>query len=59
METHAPSIVATSEPTVPLDQLGDQIAELEAHLAAAAARLFDLIREFDARGGWANGCIVR
>jgi len=41
--------------TVGLDRLGDQIAELSAHLDAAAARLLDLIREFDARGGWGNG----
>src|SRR5499426_4303492 len=38
-----------------LDQLGDEIAELAAHLDAATARLLDLIREFDARGGWSNG----
>jgi len=38
-----------------LDQLGDEIAELSAHLDAAAARLLDLIREFDARGGWNTG----
>src|SRR5437870_13142081 len=38
-----------------LDQLGDEIAELAAHLDAATARLLDLIREFDARGGWGNG----
>jgi hypothetical protein len=38
-----------------LDRLGDQIAELSAHLDAATARLLDLIREFDARGGWNNG----
>src|SRR5205823_11175671 len=28
---------------------------LAAHLDAATARLLDLIREFDARGGWGNG----
>ncbi len=40
-----------------LDQLGDQIAELSAHLDAATARLLSLLREFDARGGWAEqGC---
>src|SRR3989449_8151936 len=39
-----------------LDQLGDEIAELSAHLDAATARLLDLIREFDARGGWNAGC---
>ena len=38
-----------------LDQLGDEIAELSAHLEAATARLLDLIREFDARDGWNNG----
>src|SRR5262245_14703261 len=38
-----------------LDRLGDEIAELSAHLDAATARLLDLIREFDARGGWNNG----
>ena len=38
-----------------LDRLGDEIAELSAHLDAASARLLDLIREFDARGGWNNG----
>ena len=38
-----------------LDRLGDEIAELAVHLEAATARLFALIREFDTRGGWANG----
>jgi hypothetical protein len=38
-----------------LDRLGDEIAELSVHLDAATARLLDLIREFDARGGWSNG----
>src|SRR2546425_8081753 len=38
-----------------LDRLGDEIAELSAHLDAATARLLDLIREFDTRGGWNNG----
>jgi len=38
-----------------LDQLGEEIAELSAHLDAATARLLDLIREFDAREGWSNG----
>jgi len=39
-----------------LDRLGDEIAELSAHLDAATARLLTLLREFDARGGWGNGC---
>src|SRR5881398_2161932 len=38
-----------------LDRLGDEIAELSAHLDAATARLLELIREFDARGGWNTG----
>ena len=38
-----------------LDRLGDEIAELSAHLDAATARLLDLIREFDARDGWNTG----
>ena len=38
-----------------LDRLGDEIAELSTHLDAATARLLDLIRDFDARGGWNNG----
>src|SRR5204863_4682051 len=44
-------VVSTAE----LDRLGDEIAELSAHLDAATARLLDLIREFDARDGWGNG----
>ena len=35
-----------------LQRLGDEIAELSAHLEVASARLLDMIREFDARGGW-------
>ena len=38
-----------------IDRLGDEIADLAAHLEAATARLLDLIREFDARAGWGNG----
>jgi hypothetical protein len=38
-----------------LQRLGDEIAELAAHLDAASARLLDLIRRFDAEGGWNNG----
>ena len=38
-----------------LDQLGDEIAEISAHLEAATAHLLDLLREFDARGGWSRG----
>ena len=46
---------ATNASTTELERLGDEIAELSAHLEAASARLLDLIREFDARGGWNKG----
>src|SRR5512144_2441059 len=55
MEIHSPDIPATLDPAAALDRLGDEIAELSAHPEAATARLLDLIREFDARGGWNNG----
>jgi len=55
MQIHSPDIPATPNPITELDRLGDEIAELSAHLEAAAARLLDLIRDFDARGGWNNG----
>ena len=38
-----------------LARLGDEIAALAAHLTAATARLLDLIRAFDAGGGWSHG----
>ena len=56
MEISALHIDATAEPVAEMDRLGDEIAELSAHLDAATARLLDLIREFDARGGWNHGC---
>src|SRR5438876_8648034 len=46
---------AALEPTAALDRLGDEIAELSAHLDAATAQLLELIREFNARGGWNTG----
>jgi len=55
MNINGPSFVPTHPSSVELERLGDQIAELSAHLDAATARLLDLIREFDARGGWGNG----
>jgi 5-methylcytosine-specific restriction endonuclease McrA len=48
-------VPAPPHPFADLDRLGDEIAELSAHLDAATARLFTLIREFDARGGWNSG----
>src|SRR2546427_252183 len=55
MEISSPEVQATHELVADLDRLGDEIAELSAHLEAATARLLDLIREFDAREGWGNG----
>ena len=62
MDNRPPDVPAPLQPSRPtpphleeLDRLGDQIAELSVHLEAATARLLTLIREFDARGGWANG----
>ena len=59
METRPPNFPTTFLPTPPriaeLDRLGDEIAELSAHLEAATARLLALIREFDTRGGWNTG----
>jgi hypothetical protein len=49
------TLVPTHPAVAELDRLGDEIAELSAHLDAATARLLTLIREFDARGGWNNG----
>ena len=50
-----PTLVVPTCSTDDLDRLGDEIAELSAHLDAATARLLDLIREFDAREGWSTG----
>lgn len=41
---HPPICVATDDRTAEPDRLGDEIAELAAHLDAATARLLDLIR---------------
>jgi hypothetical protein len=41
--------------TADLDQLGDELAALAAHLDAATGRFLALLREFDARGGWGSG----
>src|SRR3989449_6271534 len=51
----SPEVHATHELVADLDRLGDEIAELSAHLDAATAQLLDLIREFDAREGWNTG----
>jgi 5-methylcytosine-specific restriction endonuclease McrA len=55
MMIHLPTVFPTPHPAAELDRLGDEIAELSAHLDAATARLLELIRAFDARGGWNTG----
>src|SRR5437773_2226728 len=55
MHIHSSSVRAPQHPATELEQLGDEIAELSAHLDAATARLLELIRAFDARGGWNTG----
>src|SRR5881409_4478289 len=55
MHIHSSSVLAPQHRVSELDRLGDEIAELSAHLDAATARLLELIREFDARGGWNTG----
>ena len=55
MQIHSPTVVATSHRAAEVDRLGNEIAELSAHLDAATARLLELIRDFDARGGWNTG----
>ena len=55
MKILSSDIPALPRSAVELDRLGDEIAELSAHLEAATARLLELIREFDLRGGWNSG----
>src|SRR5437773_8422860 len=55
MEIRSPDLPVTLAPAAELDRLGDEIAELSAHLEAATGHLLALIREFDARGGWNTG----
>ena len=50
-------VVTPVGPAAELERLGNEIAELSAHLDAAIARLLDLIREFDAREGWNTGFV--
>src|SRR5438128_7611041 len=55
LQIHSPTTVPPQQSVSELDRLGDEIAELSAHLDAATARLLELIRAFDARGGWNTG----
>src|SRR3990172_7215435 len=55
MDIRLPTLVAAPDHVAALDRLGDEIAELSAPLDAATGHLLDLIRAFDARGGWNTG----
>jgi hypothetical protein len=55
MQIDSPITFPTPPRVAEFERLGDEIAELSAHLDAATARLLELIRAFDARGGWNNG----
>ena len=55
MRVDSPTLVATHHAVARLEQLGDEIAELAANLDAATARLLEMLRQFDDRGGWNNG----
>jgi hypothetical protein len=55
MDIRLPTLVAAPDHVAALDRLGDEIALLSAHLDAATARLLDLLRAFDAQGGWNTG----
>ena len=55
MNIDSPTVVVAQYDAADLDKLGDEIAELSAHLDAATAHLLTLIREFDARAGWNSG----
>src|SRR6202040_1497016 len=55
MAMQLPTLVPTPATVAALERLGDEIAELSAHLDAATARLLALTRDFDARGGWNTG----
>src|SRR6186997_251699 len=55
MSTTSSALLPSPPRVFELDRLGDEIAELSAHLDAATARLLTLIREFDTGGGWNTG----
>ena len=50
-----PDSALSCAPAVDLERLGDEIAELAAHLHAATYRLLVRLREFDEREGWTGG----
>src|SRR5256712_3847012 len=55
MDSCSYDVAPATETITDLDRLGNEIAELSAHLDAATARLLHLIREFDVREGWNTG----
>jgi 5-methylcytosine-specific restriction endonuclease McrA len=55
MAVNSAAVLPTPPHIAEVERLGDEIAELSAHLDAATARLLTLIREFDARSGWNTG----
>src|SRR5881396_1432015 len=55
MDSCSSDVAPATENTTDLDRLGNEIAELSAHLDAATAHLLHLIREFDVREGWNTG----
>jgi Domain of unknown function (DUF222) len=55
IDTHPPVTFFGPRRVTDVERLGDEIAELSAHLEVATARLLALIREFDARAGWNTG----
>ena len=52
-EAAAPFVVPQN--IVEMDRLGDEIAELAAHIHAATYRLLTLLVEFEAGDGWGGG----
>ncbi len=54
-DSHPTLAVVAGTSTQNLERLGDEIAEVAAHLDAATYRLLVLIREFDAKEGWHSG----
>jgi len=55
MDSCSYDVAPATETITDLDRLGNEIAELSAHLDAATAHLLHLIREFDVREGWNTG----
>ena len=49
------STVTSATESADLEQLGEEIAELAAHLHAATYQLLVRLREFDQRDGWSGG----